>query len=100
MPITFKSRHAPDIVMLETVARQLIRLTGHSGSVPSSLGVADVGPALERLRLALTSSAKAVSDADEERDSDRNVSLGHRALPLVQMLESAAMHCDYVIWDR
>jgi hypothetical protein len=49
MPITFKSKHSPSIVMLEAVALELIRIMGHSGGVPGALAAEDIPAALERL---------------------------------------------------
>ena len=53
MPIRFKSRHSPDIVMLETAGRELIRMMGHSGTVPGALGADAVSSALQRLEKAV-----------------------------------------------
>ena len=105
MPITFKSKHAANILMLESVALQLIKMMGHSGSVPSSLAADDMTRALEHLRRGLVATSKPASQAIDEdqqttEQNDRVVSLGHRALPLIEMLESAIEHGDYVIWDR
>ena len=49
MPITFKSKHAPDILMFESIALQLIKLMGHSGAVPGALAIEDLPGALQRL---------------------------------------------------
>ncbi len=103
MAVTFKSKHSPNILMLDTVALELIRKMGHSGSVPGSLGADDVAGALDKLNSALARAAAAAGGdkpGDEEREDGPAVSLGHRALPLVEMLEKALANGDYVIWDR
>lgn len=103
MPITFKSKHSPNILMLDTVAQELIRKMGHSGSVPGSLAADDVAAALDNLNAALARAAAASGNetaADDERDDGPKVSLAQRALPLVGMLEKALAEGDYVIWDR
>ncbi len=103
MPITFKSKHSPNILMLDTVARDLIRKMGHSGSVPGSLGADDIAAALEKLKHALArANAAAGGDpgGEDEREDGPAVSLAHRALPLVEMLEKALAEGDYVIWDH
>lgn len=102
MPITFKSRHAPDILMLDSVALDLIRKMGHSGSVPGSLGAVDVAPALEKLNAALARAAAASGGepGGDEREDGPSVSIAHRALPLIEMLEQALAEGDYVIWDK
>lgn len=106
MPITFKSRHAPNIIMFEGVALELIKLMGHSGTVPGSLAAEDVGSALLRLEAALTEAPSATLEADrpaeDEGSDDKSdtVSAAHRAGPLLDMLRSALADGDYVIWDR
>ncbi len=103
MPITFKSKHSPNILMLDTVALELIRKMGHSGSVPGSLGAEDIAGALEKLNTALARAAATTAGekpGDDEREDGPAVSLSHRALPLVAMLEKALAEGDYVIWDR
>lgn len=103
MPITFRSKHSPNILMLDSVALELIKKMGHSGSVPGSLAADDVAAALDKLNAALARAAAATgADApdDDEREDGPAVSLAHRALPLVEMLEKARAAGDYVIWDR
>jgi len=89
--------------MLETVARSLIKMMGHSGTVPSSLALADIPPALERLKRAVAANPDATPEretADTADDRDNRVSLSHRAQPLIDLLEKALAEGDYVIWDR
>lgn len=103
MPITFKSKHSPNILMLDSVAHELIRKMGHSGSVPGSLAADDVAGALEKLNAALARAAAAAGGdvpGDDEREDGPAVSLAHRALPLIAMLEKAQAEGDYVIWDH
>ncbi|MDA0821073.1 MAG: DUF1840 domain-containing protein [Proteobacteria bacterium] len=102
MPITFKSKHSPNILMLETAALQMLKMMGRNGSVPSALSADDVPAALERLReqIELHAGQSNRSDEDDEREHDRGVSVAHRALPLINMLVAAAEHGDHVIWDR
>lgn len=105
MPITFKSKHSPNIVMLEAVARELIKLIGHSGTVPGALGAESIAGALARLEQALTTAPGRSLDAErdgseDDRDREPPVSVAHRALPLIEMLRSAMEEDDYVIWDQ
>ncbi|MGR9092140.1 MAG: DUF1840 domain-containing protein [Gammaproteobacteria bacterium] len=103
MPIIFKSKHSPDILMLDSVAHELIKKMGHSGSVPGSLGAVDIAGALEKLNAALARAAAAAGSdeaGDDEREKEPAVSLAHRALPLVEMLKKALAEGDYVIWDK
>ncbi|MEQ8234429.1 MAG: DUF1840 domain-containing protein [Gammaproteobacteria bacterium] len=104
MPITFKSKHAPNIVMLEAVALELLHLMGHSGTVPGSLAADDIPAALARLEGAVNAAPARALEADRGDDDDdragEGVSAAHRALPLIEMLRSAEAEGDYVIWDR
>ncbi|MGE0484565.1 MAG: DUF1840 domain-containing protein [Gammaproteobacteria bacterium] len=108
MPITFKSKHAPNIVMLERVALELLHLAGHSGSVPGSFAAEDLPAALARLEgaiaeapgRALDADRSRADDADDERPRETPVSIAHRAGPLLDLLKTALAEGDYVIWDR
>ena len=105
MPITFKSKHSPSILMLEAMALELIRLMGHSGEVPGSLAQEDIASALYALEAAIAvAPARPLSaerkPGDDEVVTEPVVSVAHRALPLIQMLRKALANNDYVIWDR
>ena len=107
MPITFKSRHAPDILMLETVGLGLLRLLGHSGTVPGALAAEDIPAALATLRRAVAEAPGRVLEqrddagADEDgRDDSRAIGVAQRAAPLIAMLETALREGEYVMWER
>ena len=105
MPITFKSKYSPDILMLEAVARELIRLMGHSGSLPGSLTAADIPTALQHLQAALSEGPTRTLDAERRADDDEQtheapVSVAHRAGPLLAMLKTALREKEHVMWDR
>ena len=84
--------------MFGSVAISLIKLMGQSGHVPSAILAENLPDALTQLQhgLALKPSnhdKKVIDDADEPM-----VSLSHRALPLIQMLQAAIKkNCD-VLW--
>ncbi len=105
MPITFKSKHSPSILMLEAMALELIGLMGHSGEVPGSLAQEDIVGALRPLEAAIAvAPARPLSverkPGEDEAHTEPAVSVAHRALPLIQMLRKALANGDYVIWDR
>jgi hypothetical protein len=102
MLVTFRTPAYSDITMFGDVALVLIGHMGHSPTVPSAIAAEDVPKALQRLREAIeTGGSEAVPAArdDSEREEVR-VSLAHRALPLVRLLEAAAAAKTYVMWDR
>jgi hypothetical protein len=107
MLITFRTNAYADITMFGEVALTLIRLMGHSGSVPGAILAEDVPAALTRLRAAAAANPDAPApgpmtgpqpghggDADEPP-----VTLSHRALPLIALLEAAVRDGCHVMWD-
>ena len=101
MLVTFHSEAYADITMFGDVAVNLLKLMGLSGEVPSAIGAEDIPRAVTRLREALARqetvpSKKAGKDDGED---EREVSLDHRALPLLDLMRaSAAAKCS-VMWD-
>ena len=68
MLITFKTKSYADITMFGDVALKLIKIMGHSGTVPGALGADEVADALERLRKAAAEDKKAqVRRKDQQR---------------------------------
>ena len=102
MLVTFTCPAYADITMFGDVAIRLLRLMGHSGTVPSALNAVDIQPALERLEAALESEAgsQAPSQSTGHDEDEPVVGLGHRALPLVELLKAAARARCNVIWDK
>ncbi len=111
MIVTFRSKAYADTMMFGDIAIHLLKLMGHSGTVPGALLAEDVPAALDRLRKAIADSKAVIEeksddvrkDGDDEDDKDsgeRPVSLAHRALPLIELLASSATaRCD-VMWDQ
>jgi hypothetical protein len=86
--------------MFGDAAARLLELMGHSGTVPGALLAADVQAALERLEAAIEADKQSPEpEASAQReDGEPAVSLSHRALPLIELLEAAAKaKCD-VMW--
>jgi hypothetical protein len=102
MLVTFRTPAYSDITMFGDVALVLIEHMGHSPTVPSAIAAEDVPKALQRLRQAIETGGSEVlpSARDESEREEARVSLAHRALPLVKLLEAAAKAETYVMWDR
>ena len=107
MLVTFTTKAYADITMFGDVAIRLLELMGHSGTVPSAMAPEDVPEALRRLRAAVTSLPAPEGNADLGNGSDDDgvdesgrarVSLKHRALPLIELLEAAARDKVAVTW--
>lgn len=106
MLIKFKTDAYADITMFGDVAKQLLRMMGHSGTVPSALLADDIPAALSRLKHAVeageapSSSSRDGSTPAKNPDDDEAVSLAYRAIPLIELLTAAARkHCN-VMWDK
>ena len=101
MLVTFTCPAYADITMFGDVAIRLLKMMGHSGTVPSALAAEDVRPALDRLVAAVrtegSSPAPAISDGDD--DEEPPVTLANRALPLIELLKAAANEQCSVMWD-
>ncbi len=102
MLVTFETQVFANITMFGDVAVTLLKLMGHSGTVPSAIKAEDIPAALERLEKAIAAEKAATAaqtfrpNVDEE--DENAVSLPHCAVPLIQLLEAAAeADCD-VIW--
>ena len=99
MLVTFSTARYSDITLFGDVATQLLHLMGHSGTVPSAILAADVPQALQRLQQGLqTSPADATESSDSESAEEATVSLQNRALPLIELLNSAIANNSDVTW--
>ena len=101
MLVTFSCPAYADITMFGDVALRLLKMMGHSGTVPSALAAQDVQPALERLEAAVAADEQLPQpdESVEGEDDEPGVSLPHRALPLVELLQAAAMAKCNLMWD-
>ena len=99
MLVTFSCPAYADITMFGDVAIQLLKMMGHSGTVPSALAAEDVQPAVERLEAAAVVAKERSAEPEEDDDDDPPVSISHRALPLIELLKAAAKAECSVMWD-
>lgn len=98
MLITFKTPTNANVVMFGDVAKKLVKIMGQSGTVPSAIGAEDIPQALEKLRKAIDAEPAPPVDHDDD-EKERPVSLKHRALPLIGLLEAAHKANDSVMWE-
>ncbi len=104
MLITFRCRSYSSVTMFGDIALQLIKMMGHSGTVPGSIGEQDVPQALDTLEAALAqySAVEAASPADDNNDEEQtepNVGLSRRAYPLIELLKAAIKENTDVVWE-
>lgn len=97
MLVTFTTDAYADITMFGDVALAMLKMMGHSGTVPSAILAADVPAALNKLTAAIDAQndSPPVDDKDAEEPS---VSMTHRALPLIDLLSAAAKENADVMW--
>src|SRR5215468_4858355 len=90
---------AGSVTMFGEVALTLLKMMGHSGTVPSALLANDIPDALERLRAAVGEArADPVADNNQGDGREPKVSLRQRAYPLIELMErSAQRDCD-ITW--
>jgi len=111
MIVKFSTRTGA-LTMHGDAAVALIKAMGHSGTVPSAILAADLPEALASLRRVLEQQAHmppppppppprpadAGDDEDEERETP--VTLHMRALPLIDMIETAITRGSDLMWER
>ena len=97
MIVTFTTKTYPDITMFGNVALTLLKMMGHSTKVPGAILAADVPEALGRLKKAIDALDEPPPGDDDDEDGPV-VSLAHRALPLIELLEAAAAADANVMW--
>ena len=102
MLVTFSSDAYESITYFDKVAQRLLTLMGHSGTIPGALVAEDISDALENLHQGIKeeghnpTSPKSPKNTDEE---EPEISLAHRAVPLIHLLEAAEKKQCNVIWE-
>jgi hypothetical protein len=102
MLITFKTEAYASITMFGDVAVALLKLMGHSGTVPGALMPEDIPDALKRLRASVAAAPDAYLDTKsgaEVGGDEQHVSLANRALPLIELLTAAGAANKHVLWE-
>ena len=97
MLVTFTTEAYADITMFGDVGLAMLKMMGHSATVPGAIRAEDVPAALQRLTAAVNANPSAVPVANKDAD-EPNVSLKNRARPLIELLTAAAKDKAYVTW--
>lgn len=97
MLVTFTTDAYADITMFGDDAHTMLKMMGHSGTVPSAILAQDVPEALRRLSAAVDAAKSSQPVADMNAD-EPTVSITNRALPLINLLTAAAKAGSYVMW--
>lgn len=102
MLVTFRTNAWANITMFGDVAVALLKMMGHSGTVPSALLARDVPAALARLKQQLAGRATeedAGTPSGDAAAAEEPVGLALRAHPLIEMLSAAAEQEADVMWQ-
>lgn len=99
MLVTFSTDAYPNITMFGDDALAMLKMMGHSATVPGSIRAEDVANALSQLKAAIDKqkSPPPVAAKDEKEPA---VSTAHRGKPLIDLLTAAVKAQDYVMWDK
>ena len=99
MLITFKTKSYANITMFGDVATKMLEMMDHGTSVPGAIISEDVPQALTNLRNGLESVMEVVEPAGDADDDQPAVSLHTRAVPLIELLQSAIDDENHVRWE-
>jgi hypothetical protein len=96
MLVKFESE-VGSVTMFGDIALTLLKMMGHSGTVPSALLAKDIPAAVAQLKsgLAMTSDTDATT---KEEGEESRVSLRKRAFPLVELMERAVERGVDITW--
>lgn len=100
MIVTFSTTTSGSIVYQGDIALQLLRILGRDETMPSAMYAEDIPSAVATLKaaIALDRSREVTGNADDD-SSDAEVSLSHRALPLIELLEAAQRENTGLMWS-
>ena len=97
MLVTFSTDSYADITMFGDVALTMLKMMGHSATVPGAILAADVPAALNKLTAAINAQ-RVTTPFDDQDESEPVVSMANRVLPLIELLTAAVKaDCD-VMW--
>ncbi len=99
MLVTFTTTAYANITLFGDVALALLKMMGHSGTVPGAILAEDVPAALSRLTAAIYQGKAAPPVEDKDAD-EQAVSIAHRGRPLIELLTAAAKEGSNVMWDK
>ena len=97
MLVKFTTNAYADITMFGEHALPLLKMMGHSGTVPSAIRAEDVPIALSLLKAAIDAQ-KATAPSVNKQSDEPVVSMANRSLPLINLLTAAAKAGKHVAW--
>ena len=98
MLVTFTTDAYGSITMFGDVALTMLKMIGHSGTVPGAILAADVPVALSKLTTGIEAGTTQSPVMEKDRE-EAAVSMATRALPLIELLTAAATSKSNVMWE-
>ena len=99
MLITFKTKSHANITMFGDVGTKMLEMMDYGIAVPGAILAIDVPKALSNLKLKLESVMELSQPAGDAGDDQPAVSLQTRAVPLIELLQSAIDDDNIVRWE-
>jgi hypothetical protein len=107
MLVRFSTRHG-QLTMFGDAATALLKLLGHSATIPGAILAADLPAALASLRSGLdrhgdTPVPEPGAETAPTRDEDTRpppITLRTRAVPLIDLIETAIVRGADLMWER
>ncbi|SEA24691.1 DUF1840 domain-containing protein [Alkalimonas amylolytica] len=113
MLITFSCTATSDVTMFGDVAVNILKIMGYGEKLPNAMSAEDIPQALAKLKAAIdiekarqsdevepdTDTDQEQDEADEKDDVEPSISLNHRALPLIKLLNAAIRDECPVMWE-
>ena len=98
----FKSRSAPDLIMLEPHGRKILQILGKTPGPTGIITAAQIPAAMAALQAAVAAD-EALTDAQEPTDDEAverpdTVRLHQRAAPFLEMLRRSVAQEHDVVW--
>jgi cyclopropane-fatty-acyl-phospholipid synthase len=99
----FKSRAAPDLIMLEPHGRQILQIIGKTPGTSGIITAAQIPGAMAALEAAVADDDALVADAQVPEDDDGaerpdTVRLRQRAAPFLELLRRSLAESHDVVW--
>ena len=100
--LRFATKSWRNVDFFDKDGARMLAAMGCSGKVPGGLGPDDLDAALEALQAAVAAAERRREETgeDQDQDDDTVVAPKSRALPLIELLDSAIRHEAYVTWER
>jgi hypothetical protein len=105
MHLVFKSRADADLLIMQPVAGQLLRIVGHEPTERGILEAAQLPAAIAALEAAVAAdnaAAKRTGTVDlddmDDHHPEQRVGLAQRAWPLIQMMKRSVAEKADIVW--